>query len=57
MDKSRRTVVEVSDKVHKEIRKLALLNDVKIHVLTNAILEEFLKDQEKVNELIKRLQI
>jgi hypothetical protein len=38
----RRTVVEVSDGLHRELRKLALLNDLRIYVLVNAILEEFL---------------
>lgn len=57
MDKIRRTVVEVRDDVHREIRKLALLNDLRIHKLTNAMLEEYLKEPEKVMALIKRLQL
>ncbi|MGC9345798.1 MAG: hypothetical protein ACP5ER_03280 [Candidatus Bathyarchaeales archaeon] len=57
MDKSRRTVVEVRDDLHREIRKLALLNDLRIYELTNAIIEEFLKDQERVKVLIKRLRL
>lgn len=57
MDKNvRRTVVEVSDGLHKELRKLALLNDLRIYVLVNAILEEFLGDEERVKALIKRLR-
>ena len=51
----RRTVVEVRDDLHREIRKLALLNDLRIYELTNAMLEEFLKDEERVKALIKRL--
>ena len=57
MNRSRRTVIEVRDDLHTEIRKLALLNDLKIYELANAILEDFLKDQEKANALIKRLQL
>ena len=53
---SKRTVVEVRDDLHREIRKLALLNDLRIYQLTNAIIEEFLKDQERVKVLIKRLK-
>lgn len=53
----RRTVVEVRDDLHGEIRKLALLNDLRIYELTNAILEEFLKDRERVKALIKRLKV
>lgn len=57
MDKSRRTVVEVRDDLHREIRKLALLNDLRIYELTNAIIEEAIKDKEKVKTLIKRLKL
>jgi len=57
VDKGRRTVVEVRDDLHREIRKLALLNDLRIYELTNAILEQYLKDQEQVKALIKRLRL
>jgi hypothetical protein len=50
-------VIEVRDDLHSEIRKLALLNDLKIYELANAVLEDFLKDQEKANLLIKRLRL
>jgi hypothetical protein len=54
---ARRTVVEVQESLHKEIRKLALLNDLRIYQLINAVIEEFLKDEEKVKTLIRRLKI
>jgi hypothetical protein len=54
---NRRTVVEVREDLHREIRKLALLNDLRIYQLVNAIIEEFLRDEEKVKALIKRLRI
>jgi len=57
LDKSRRTVVEVRDDLHREIRKLALLNDLRIYELANAIIEEALKDKEKIKTLIKRLKL
>lgn len=57
MDKSRRTVVEVRDDLHREIKKLALLNDLRIYELTNAIIEDFLRDQEQVKALIRRLKL
>ena len=50
-------MIEVRDDLHSEIRKLALLNDLKIYELANAVLEDFLKDQEKANALIKRLRL
>jgi len=53
----KRTVVEVREDLHKEIRKLALLNDLRIYELTNALLEEVLKDGERVRMLIRRLKL
>ncbi|MCW4043935.1 MAG: hypothetical protein NWE94_00260 [Candidatus Bathyarchaeota archaeon] len=52
-----RDAINVSEDLHREIRKHAILNDVKIYELTNAIVEEFLKDEEHVKALIKRLKI
>jgi hypothetical protein len=57
MDKQRRTVVEIREDLHQEIRRIAILNDVKIYVFTNALVEAALKDQEKVKALVKRLKI
>jgi len=57
VDKSRRTVVEVREDLHREIRKLALLNDLRIYELTNAILEDYLKDQERIKSVIKKLRL
>jgi len=58
LDKSvRRTVVEVREDLHREIRKYALLNDLRIYELTNAILEEALKDEEKIRTIIRRLKL
>ena len=57
MKENRRTVVEVRDDLHRELRKLALLNDLRIYELTNAIIEDFLRDQERVKALIRRLKI
>ena len=57
MKESRRTVVEVREDLHREIRKLALLNDLRIYELANAMIEEFLKDEERVKALIKRLRL
>jgi hypothetical protein len=57
MGTNRRTVVEIRDDLHQEIRKLALLNGLKIYVLTNALVEEALRDQEKLKVLIKKLKL
>jgi len=53
----RRTVIEVREDLHREIRKLALLNDLRIYQLANAIIEDYLKDGERVKALIKRLRL
>ena len=53
----RRTVIEVREDLHREIRRLALLNDLRIYQLANAIIEDYLKDGERVKALIKRLRL
>jgi len=57
VDKRRRVVVEVSEDAHRDLRRLALLNDLKLYELTNAALEEFLADQERIRLLVKRLKL
>ena len=53
---SKRVVVEVKEDLHRELRKLAVLNDLKVYVLANAILEDCLNDEVRVKQLIKKLQ-
>jgi hypothetical protein len=57
VDERRRTVVEVRGDLHKQLRRLALLNDLRIYVLANAMIEETLNDKERINALIKRLKL
>lgn len=57
MAENRRTVVEVRADLHQRIRKLALLNDLRIYVLANAIIEEALGDEDRIKALIKRLKL
>lgn len=57
MNRSRRTVVEIRADLHQRIKQLALLNDLRIYALANAILEDALSDKEKVKALIKRLKL
>jgi hypothetical protein len=52
-----RTVVEVRENLHREVRKLALLNDLRIYELVNGIVEEALKDQESMRVLVRRLKL
>ncbi len=53
---SKRVVVEVREDLHKELRKIAVLNDLHLHVLTNALLEDYLSNEERVKVLLKRLR-
>ena len=53
---SRRTVIEVRSDLHRELRKIAVLNDLRIYVLANAVLEDYLSNEERVKMLIKRLK-
>jgi hypothetical protein len=57
MDKRRRTVVEIRDDLHQELRRIAILNDLKLYVFTNALVEDALKDQEKIKAVVKRLKL
>jgi hypothetical protein len=57
VNERRRTVVEVRADLHKQIRKLALLNDLRIYAVANALIEETLGDQKRVNALLKKLKM
>jgi hypothetical protein len=50
---STRVVVEIRQDLHKELRKIAVLNDLKIYELVNAVLEELLNDEERLKLLLK----
>ena len=49
--------MEVSEDLHQELRKTAILNGMKLYSLVNAIVEETLNDQEKLKTLIKKLKL
>jgi hypothetical protein len=57
VSKNRRVVVEVSEDLHQELRKLAIMSDLKLYTLVNAIIGEKLEDEEKLKMLIKRLKL
>jgi len=56
VDKKRRVVVEIREDLHQELRKTAILNEMKLYTLVNAIVEETLSDQEKLKTVIKKLR-
>jgi hypothetical protein len=49
-------VIEVEVELHKELRKIAVLNDLKIYEVANAILHYCLTDDEKVKTVIHGLK-
>lgn len=55
--RSRRAVIEVREEVHSRVRKLALLNDLRIYELANALIEDCLKDEARVSALVKQLKV
>ena len=56
MSKNRRVVVEISEDLHQELRRLAIMNDVKLYMIVNAIIGETLHDEEKLKTLLKKLR-
>jgi hypothetical protein len=55
---SRRVVVEIQPDLHRELRKLAVLNDLKSYVLTNAMLEDYLAQMKHgLKTLLKQLRM
>jgi hypothetical protein len=54
---SKRVVVEVRADLHKELRKLAVVNDLRLYVVVNVLLEDCLRDEERVKGLLKRQSI
>ncbi len=57
VDNARRTSVGIGSDLHQKIKKLAILNDLKICVLANATIEDVLSDQEKIATLNRRLKL
>ncbi|MCW4025331.1 MAG: hypothetical protein NWF01_09905 [Candidatus Bathyarchaeota archaeon] len=53
---NKRVVIEVEVELHKELRKLAVLNDLKIYFLANALLKDCLSDEERLKALIRQLK-
>ena len=53
--KASRTVVEIQDDLHGQLKRLALLNDLRIHELANTVIGDFLQDSEQVKATIRKL--
>jgi hypothetical protein len=50
---SRRVVVEIREDLHRELRKIAVLNDLKLYELVNTLIEDCLHDEERLRLLLK----
>ena len=57
MEKKRRVVVEIREDLHQELRKTAILNDMKLYSLVNAIIEQTLNDPERLKIMVKILKL
>ncbi len=54
---SRRVVVEINSDLHRELRKIAVINDLKLYTVANALLQDCLSDEEHVKTLLRRLRM
>ena len=54
---SRRVVVEVEEEVHRDLRKIAVINNLKLYVLVNAVLKDYVADEERLRGLLKKLSL
>jgi len=50
-------VVEIHEELHQELRRIAIMNDLKLYMLVNGVVEETLNDEERLKTVIKRLKI
>jgi hypothetical protein len=57
LDDKRRAVVEIREDLHQALRKTAILNELKLYVLVNGIVEDALRDQERLKILIRSLKL
>ncbi len=57
LDDKRRVVVEVRADLHQALRKTAILNELKLYVLVNGIVEDTLNEQERLKNVIRKLKV
>jgi hypothetical protein len=53
---SKRVAVEVRADLYKKLRTLVVINDLKLNVVTNLLLEDYLSDEEHVKAVLKQLK-
>ena len=57
MEKKRRVVVEIREDLHQALRKIAIMNELKLYMLVNGIVEDTLNEQERLKNVIKKLKV
>ncbi len=57
MPKNKRVVIEVSEQVHGELRRLAAFNDLRLYLVADAVLRDVLQDEEHVKAVVRRLKL
>jgi hypothetical protein len=57
LDDKRRVVVEIREDLHQALRKTAIMNELKLYVLVNGIVEEALNQQERLKDVIEKLKL
>jgi hypothetical protein len=55
--KNKRVVIEVSEQVHGELRRLAAFNDLRLYLVADAVLRDVLQDEEHVKAVVRRLKL
>ena len=53
----RRVVVEIREDLHQELRRLAIMNDLKLYMIVNGVIDEMLNDQERIKTVLKKIKV
>jgi hypothetical protein len=48
--------VEIREDLHQELKKTAVMNELKLYNLVNGIITETLNDEERLKELLRKLR-
>lgn len=43
--------------MHQELRKIAIINELKLYLLVNGVIEETLNDPEKLKAVLRKLKL
>ena len=57
MNKNRRVVVEIREDLHQELRRIAIMNDLKLYMIVNGVIDEVLNDQERLKTVLRKIKV